>query len=116
MNLVSGLPVPTPHTLQILTQKIKFFQNHTTVLDTFNVPVNGLNDYELSHLYWFAKFHESTFKHKCIAGSSKCSTKPLYLLLTNICTTVKEKLQMFCTTTYARSGVHYKSDVDSQKF
>jgi hypothetical protein len=41
-----------------------------------------------------------------VAGSSKCSTKPSSLLLTNILTTVKEKLQTYCATTYARKGVN----------
>jgi hypothetical protein len=31
---------------------------------------------------------------------------PLSLLLTNILTAVKEKLQTYCITTYARSGVN----------
>jgi hypothetical protein len=41
-----------------------------------------------------------------IAESSKCSTKPLSLLLTKILTAVKEKLQTYSPTTYARSGVN----------
>merc|ERR1712148_15503 len=41
-----------------------------------------------------------------IAGSSKCSTKPLSILLTKILTAVKEKLQQYCTVAYSRSGVN----------
>jgi hypothetical protein len=46
------------------------------------------------------------YKHRYIAGSSKCSTKLLSLLLTDILTASKEKLQTYCATTYARSGVN----------
>jgi hypothetical protein len=38
--------------------------------------------------------------------SSKCSTKPISLLLANILTAVIEKLQTYCATTYARSGLN----------
>ena len=41
-----------------------------------------------------------------IAGSKKCSTKPLSILLTKILTAVKERLHMYCATVYARSGVN----------
>jgi hypothetical protein len=44
--------------------------------------------------------------NRYIAGSSKCSTKPLSLLLANILTAVKKKLQTYCATTYVRSGVN----------
>ena len=50
--------------------------------------------------------YKNPYKHRYIAGSSRCSTKPLSLLLTNILTAVKEKLQTYCATTYARSGVN----------
>jgi hypothetical protein len=45
-------------------------------------------------------------KTRYLTGSSKFSSKPLSLLLTNILTTVKEKLQTYCATTYATSGVN----------
>ena len=41
-----------------------------------------------------------------IAGSAKCSTKPLSQILTRILTAVKEGLQKYCDTAYARSGVN----------
>jgi hypothetical protein len=59
----------------------------------------------LPYLYWIPKLHKNPHKHRYIVGSSKCSTKPLSLLLTNILTALKETLQMYCPTTYARSGV-----------
>jgi hypothetical protein len=65
-----------------------------------------MNELELPYLYWIPKLHKTPCKHRYIAGSSKCSTNPLSLLLTNILTAVKEKLQTHCATTYDRSGVN----------
>lgn len=42
----------------------------------FNIP-NKQNNFELHYLYWIPKIHKSPYKQRYIAGSSKCSTKPL---------------------------------------
>jgi hypothetical protein len=84
----------------------EILQNHRSVLDTFNILVNGMDEYELPYLYWFPKLHKYPYKQRYIAGSSKCYTKTLSLLLTKILTAVKEELQTYCSTTYARSGVN----------
>jgi hypothetical protein len=63
-----------------------------------------MNEGESPYLYWIPKLHKNPYKHRYRAGSSKCSTKPLSLLLTKILTVV-EKLQTYCAITYARSGV-----------
>ena len=39
-------------------------------------------------------------------GSATCSTKPLSQTLTRVLTAVKEGLQKYCDTAYARSGVN----------
>ena len=41
-----------------------------------------------------------------IAGSAKCSTKPLSILLTSILTTVKDGLKKYCDVIYSRSGIN----------
>ena len=41
-----------------------------------------------------------------IAGSSKCSTKPLSILLTKLLTHIKQGLQKYCETAYSRSGIN----------
>jgi hypothetical protein len=53
-------------------------------------------------LYWVPKLHKNPYKQRYMAGSSKCSIKPLSLLLTKILTAAKA----YCATTYARSGVN----------
>ena len=41
-----------------------------------------------------------------VAGSAKCSTKPLSILLTSILSAVKTGLQSYCHTSYSRGVVN----------
>ena len=50
--------------------------------------------------------HKTPYKHRFIAGSSKCSTKPLSILLTKLLTHIKQGLQKYCETAYSRSGIN----------
>ena len=50
--------------------------------------------------------HKNPYKHRFIAGSSKCSTKPLSILLTKLLTHIKHGLQKYCETSYSRSEVN----------
>jgi hypothetical protein len=78
-------------------------QNYLSVLNTFNFPKNQ-DQFELPDLYWVPKLHKSPYK-KMHCRSSKCSSKPLSLLLTKLLTAIKESLQIYCSTAYSRSGV-----------
>ena len=49
--------------------------------------------------------HKSPYKHRFITGSSKCSTKPLSILLTKLLTYIKQGLQKYCETAYSRGGI-----------
>jgi hypothetical protein len=53
---------------------------------------------DLPSLYWIPKLHRYPFKQRYVAGSAKCSTKPLSKLLTCIISTVKTGLQSYCET------------------
>ena len=55
--------------------------------------------------HWIPKLHKCPFK-RYIAGSTKCSTKPLSKLLTCILSAVKTELQSYCDTSYSRGGVN----------
>ena len=55
-------------------------------------------DKNLSYLYWTPKLHKVPFKHRFIAGSSKCTTKDLLCLLTKVLTTVKDGLIRYNNT------------------
>ena len=50
--------------------------------------------------------HKNPDKHRFIAGSSKCSTKPLSILLTKLLTSIKKGLQKYCERAYSRSGIN----------
>ena len=50
--------------------------------------------------------HKNPYKHRFIAGSSKCSTKPLSILLTKLLTNIKQGLQKYCETSCSRRGVN----------
>ena len=53
-------------------------------------------------MYWIQKLHKDPYKHRFIAGSAKCSTKPVSKLLT----TVKDGLKKYCDKIYSRSGIN----------
>ena len=61
---------------------------------------------DLPSLYWISKLHKCPFKKRYIAGSAKCSTKPLSKLLTCILSAVKTWLQSYCDTSYWRVDVN----------
>ena len=50
--------------------------------------------------------HKNPYKHRLIAGSQKCSIKPLSILLTKLLTYIKQGLQKYSETAYWRSGVN----------
>ena len=49
-------------------------------------------DQNLLNLYWTPKLHKSPYKHRFIAGFSKCTTKDLSCLLTKVLSTIKDGL------------------------
>ena len=61
---------------------------------------------DLPYIYWIQKMHKNPYKHRFIADSSKCSTRPLSILLTKLLTHIKQGLQKYCETSYSRSGVN----------
>ena len=85
--------------------KEDILQNHHSVMLTFGISLPE-EDIDLPKLYLISKLHKNPYKQRCIAGSAKCSTKPLSQILTLILTAVKEGLQKYCDTAYARSGVN----------
>jgi len=58
------------------------------------------------HHFWIPKLHKCPFKQRYIAGSAKCSTKPLSKLLTCILSAVKTRLQSHCDTSDSRGGMN----------
>ena len=79
--------------------------NHKSVLTSFGIQTNN-EELDLPYIYWIPKMHTNPFKHRFIAGSSKCSTKPLSILLTKLLTHIKQGLQKYCETAFSRSGIN----------
>ena len=78
---------------------------HKSVLTSFEIETSDDN-LDLPYIYWMPKMHKNPYKHRFIAGSSKCSTKPLSSLLTKLLTHIKQCLQKYCETAYSRSGIN----------
>ena len=83
----------------------KVLDNHKSVLTSFGTQTNN-EELDLPYIYWIPKMHKNPYKHRFIAGSSKCSTKPLSILLTKLLTHIKQGLQKYCETAYSRSGIN----------
>ena len=79
--------------------------NHKSVLTLFGIESSD-DGLDLPYIYWIPKMHKTPYKHRFIAGSSKCTTKPLSVLLTKLLTHIKQGLQNHCETAYSRRGIN----------
>ena len=64
------------------------------------------DELDLPYIYWIPKMHKIHINIDSFAGSARCSTKPLSILLTKLLTHIKQGLQKYCETAYSRSGVN----------
>ena len=101
MDSSQGNPTYTPTTLT----KKEILGNHRSVLLSFGIFTKD-EDLDLPLLHWIPKLHKCPYKQRYIAGSAKCSTKPLSKLLTSILSAVKDGLQSYCDTSFSRGGVN----------
>ena len=68
------------------------FDNNKSVLTSFGIQASN-KELDLRYIYWIPKMHTKPYKPRSIAGSSKCSTKPLSILLTKLLTHITQGLQ-----------------------
>ena len=73
---------------------------HIATIQTNNEELN------LPYIYWILKMHKYPYKHRFVAGSSKCSTKSLSILPTKLLAHIKQGIQKFCEAVYSRSGIN----------
>ena len=66
--------------------------NHRSSLTSFEIETSD-DELDLPYIYWIPKMHKNPYKHRFIAGSSKCSTKPLSILIIKLLTHIKQGLQ-----------------------
>ena len=96
-----GNPTYTPTTFT----KEEILDNHRSVLCSFGISTKD-EELDLPSRYWIPTLHKCPLKLRYIAGSAKCSTKPLSKLLTCILSAVKTGFQSYCDTSYSRGGVN----------
>ena len=66
-----------------------------------------LRKIKICHIYnWTPKLHKSPYKHRFIAGSTKCTTEDLSCLLTKLQSTIKDGLVRYCSTKTSSNGVN----------
>ena len=53
------------------------------------------------------RYHVEILKHRFIAGSSKCTTKQMFSLLTKILTVIKTGLEKYCGIKTSHTGVNF---------
>ena len=79
--------------------------NHKSVLNSFGIPTND-EELDLPYIYWIPKMPKNPYKHRFIAGSSKCSTEHLSVLLTKLLTHIKQGLQTYCERAFSINGIN----------
>ena len=79
-------------------------QSHNQFITSVGLEISE-EDQNL-YLYWTPKLHKSPYKHRFIAGSSKCTTKDLSCLFTKVLSTIKDGLVRYCNTKRSRNGVN----------
>ena len=75
----------------------EILKSHCKFIESVGLEMSE-EDKNLPYLYWNPKLHKAPFKHRFIAGSSKCTTKDLSCLLTEVLATVKDGLIRYNNT------------------
>ena len=83
----------------------EILKSHCKFIESVGLEMSE-EDKNLPYLYWTLKLHKVPFKHRFIAGSSKCTTKDLSCLLTKVLTTGKAGLIRYNNTKTSRNGVN----------
>ena len=83
----------------------EILKRHCKFIESVGLEMSE-EDKILPYLYWTPKLHNVHFKHRFIAGSSKCTTKDLLCLLTKVLTIVKDGLIGYNNTKTSRNGVN----------
>ena len=83
----------------------EILKSHSKFIESVGLEISE-EDKNFPYLYWTPKLHKVPFKHRFIAGSSKCTTKDLSCLLTKVLTTVKDGLIRYCNTKTSSNGVN----------
>ena len=95
--------------------KEKILDHHRSVFCSFGISTKD-EELDLPSLYWIPKLQKCPFRQRYTAGSAKCSTKPLFKVLTCILSAVKTGLQSYCDTSYSRGSVNQMWILKNSKY
>ena len=99
VNISNATHIPTDDSFETIVK------SHNQFITSVGLETSE-EDQNLPYLYWTPKFHKSPYKHRFIAGSSKCMTKDLSCLLTKVLSTIKDGLVRYCNTKTSHNGVN----------
>ena len=85
-------------------------KSHNQFITTVGLEMSE-EDQNLLYLYWTPKLHKSPYKHRFIAGSSKCMTNNLSCPLTNV-----EHLVVLLAGPLSHTSTQYTDFVDFLHF
>ena len=110
-TLIKGLGINTinisPNSTYILSTDSfnEILKSHCKFIESVGLEMSE-EDKNLPYLYWTPTLHKVPFKLHFIAGSSKCTTKDLSLLLTKVLTTVNHGPIGYNNTKTSHNGVN----------
>ena len=88
---INNVNINSPTYIPIDDSFETIMKSHNQFITSVGLEISE-EDQNLPYLYWTPKLHKSPYKHRFIAGSSKCTTKDLSCLLTKVLSTIKDGL------------------------
>ena len=101
--VINNVSINNPTYIQIDDSFETIMKSHNQFITSMEISEEDQN---LPYLYWTPRLHKSPYKHRLIAGSSKCATKDLSCLLTKVLSTIKDGLVRYCNTKTTCNGVN----------
>ena len=101
---INNVNINNPTYISIDDSSETIVKSHNQFITSVGLEIS--EDQNLPYLYWTPKLHRSPYKHRFIAGSSKCTTKDLSCLLTKVLSTIKDGLVRYCNTKTSHNGVN----------
>ena len=102
---INNVNISNPTYIPIDDSLETIMKSHNQFITSVGLEMSE-EDQNLPYLYWTPKLHKSPYKHRFIAGSSKCTTKDLSCLLTKVLSTIKDGLVRYCYTKTSCNGVN----------
>ena len=102
---INNVNISNPTNIPIDDSFETIVKSHNQFITSVGLEMSE-EDQNLPYLYWTPKLHKSPYKHRFIAGSSKCTTIDMSCLLTKVLSTINDGLVTHCNTKTSRNGVN----------